>query len=450
LNQSTLTRHLLAWTLGALVLVWGAFIILGYRAGQEEADEQTDGHLASVAALLLSYGGANFTPGVAVDPSALSPELKAHDYQQSMSVVVWDGAGQVLAHKGAAPVPAFESQEGFATLALGEPAAAWRVFSRWDPARSRKVMVMVSVRERDDLAEDIADQIAQPGLWLLPVVALALGLAIRHGLQPLYQLSRDVDALDIQHASPLPDRSRHRELGATVVAINTLMTRYRAALDRERDLANEFAHELRTPLAAVALHARALQGLQDGPERERTLARLEQDVARAGHVLTDLLALARASRAQWDEAAQPVDLVELARGVVADFAPHAHGTGHELALVASGPFSVAGHPLLLQLALRNLVENALSHTPSGTHVEVQLDGGARRLQVCDDAVPAATTPAPSRTGVPHSLGLGLGHRVVEKIAALHGARFVLVAQPESGNCYRITFPAPASASATPA
>jgi two-component system sensor histidine kinase QseC len=450
LNQPTLTRHLLAWTLGALVLVWGTFIILGYRAGQEEADEQTDGHLASVAALLLSYGGANFTPAVTVDPSTFTPELKAHDYQQSMSVVVWDGAGQVLTHTGSATVPAFGSQEGFATLALGEPAAAWRVFSRWDTARSRKVMVMVSVRERDDLAKDIADQIAEPGLWLLPVVALALGLAIRHGLQPLYQLSRDVDALDIQHAGPLPDRSHHRELGATVVAINTLMTRYRAALDRERDLANEFAHELRTPLAAVALHARALRELQDGAEREQTLARLEQDVARAGHVLTDLLALARASRAQWDEAAQPVDLVELARGVVADFAPHAHGAGHELALVASGPFALAGHPLLLQLALRNLVENALSHTPSGTHVEVQLDAGARWLQVCDDAVPAASAPARSRASVPHSLGLGLGHRVVEKIAGLHGARFAPVAQPGSSSCYRITFPAPALATRGPA
>ena len=173
-------------------------------------------------------------------------------------------------------------------------------------------------------------------------------------------------------------------------------------------------------------------------------------MARAGHVLTDLLALARASRAQWDEAAQPIDLVELARGVVADFAPHAHGTGHELALVASGPFPLAGHPLLLQLALRNLLENALSHTPPGTHVEVQLDAGARWLQVCDDAFPAVPAPSQSEAAGPRSLGLGLGHRVVEKIAGLHGGWFAPVAQPGSSSCYRITFPAVTVAGAAPA
>ncbi|NPC58000.1 histidine kinase dimerization/phospho-acceptor domain-containing protein [Caenimonas soli] len=440
MNQPSLTRHLLAWTLGALLAVWGTFIFLGYRTGQHEADELTDGHLASASSLLLSFRGGEFIPEQPGRTPMLAPAFKAHDYQQSMSVVVWDRSGKVLTRSGTAPVPEFEHGQGFATLNLGQPPEPWRVFSRWDEAEGRKVMVLLSLRERDELAADIAEQIAEPGLWLLPVVALALGLAIRRGLRPLYELSRDVHSLDVRQAGPLVDRWRHREFRATVMAINTLMERYQAALTRERALANEFAHEMRTPLAAVSLHARALKAAAEGPDRDQLLARLDRDVLRAGQVMSDLLALARASRAEWDESAQELDLVEVARRVVADFAPSAHESGHELALAGPERFPMTGHPLLLELAVRNLVENAVSHTPRGTHVEVQLDAQQRWLQVGDDAQETGPAPPKDRQAGPiRALGLGLGHRVVEKIAAIHGARFELVRQAGFSSCYRISF-----------
>ena len=60
-------------------------------------------------------------------------------------------------------------------------------------------MVLVAVRERDELAQDIAEQMIEPGLWLLPVVSLALGLALWRGLRPLYALSADVAALELLH-----------------------------------------------------------------------------------------------------------------------------------------------------------------------------------------------------------------------------------------------------------
>lgn len=436
----TLTRHLLAWTLGALFLVWGSFIALGYNTGQHESDELTDGHLASVAALLLSYRAGEFAPAAPHRPTGMQPDLKAHDYQQSMSVIVWDRNGIVLSRTGDSPLPAFEAMEGFFNLSLGQPPEPWRAFTRWDESRSRKVMVLVSERERDDLAEDIAMQIAEPGLWLLPVVALALGLAIRRGLRPLYQLSRDVHALDIEHAGPLEDRSRHEELREAIVAINTLMERYHATLTRERALANEFAHEMRTPLAAVSLHARALKGAAPGAERDEILARLDRDVLRAGQVLSDLLALARAGRAEWAEAAEEVDVSAVAGHVVGEFAPSAHESAHELSLTSPQRLIVKGHPLLLELALRNLVENALSHTPHGSRVDVQVDAQRRWLQVCDDVL-AADASLPGVGGsTQRGLGLGLGHRVVEKIAALHGARFDQLREG-SLRCYRLTFAA---------
>lgn len=428
-----LTRQLTAWVLGALALVWATFIFVGYRTGQHEADELTDGHLASAAALMLAHSGDSATGVQPQPPVSPAAELRAHDYQQSMSVVLWDSQGRVLARSGAAPLPAFSQQEGFITLQLGQPPEGWRAFSRWDTARGRKVMVLLSLQERESLSQDIAEQVIEPGLWLLPVVALALGLAIRRGLRPLYQLSRDVRAIDIHRPGQLAP-AHHEELQSAVEAINALVAGYHAALTRERELAGEFAHELRTPLASLSLQARNLAGLPDGPERAQAQRRLEQDALRAGEVLSHLLAMARAQRAQLEEAARPVELHALARDLVAEFAPAAHASGRSLGLSGQA-CTVQGHQVLLELALRNLLENALSHTPSGTEVDVHVALEGPWIQVCSHE--------PVHGEPPHggaALGLGLGHRVVQKIAEVHGARFEQLAPAPQLRCYRLSFP----------
>lgn len=439
---ASLTRHLLAWVLGALVLVWATFIVVGYKTGEHEADELTDGHLASVSSLLmpLAYGG--LAPNGVPARTLAKPELKAHDYQSSLTVVAWDAQGRLLSRTGDAPAPPFDVAEGFATLSLGTPAQDWRAFSRWDAARTVKLTVMLSEAERDELAADIAGQVTEPGLWLLPVVALLLGLAIHRGLKPLRALAHEVHALDPHRVHKVEAPVRYEELAAAVDAINRLVDRYQAVLTRERALANEIAHELRTPLASLALQAGSVQDAPPGAAQAAAVARLREDALRAGEVLTHLLALARTSRAELDEAAQELDLDAVARRVVSEFAPDAHAGGRELGLASPGPFPLSGHPVLLELALRNLVQNALAHTPPGTQVEVELDPAARSLQVSDDGPRRAGAPGEGASARVQPLRLGLGHRVVEKVAALHGATFEPdVRLPGERRAGRILFPA---------
>ncbi|SDD14245.1 two-component system, OmpR family, sensor histidine kinase QseC [Paracidovorax valerianellae] len=421
-RRGSLMRRLLVWTLGALILVWGTFVGLGYQTGVHEADELTDGHLASVAALLLNLRASDGVEPSLATQRAPTPWLKAHDYQQSLSVVLWGADGQLLSRTGSAPLPAFNLPDGFADLQLGDPPVAWRGFSQWDAAHGRKIMVLLNLDERDDLADDIAGQIIEPGLWLLPVVALALGLAVRRGLRPLYSLSDAVARLDVVRAERLEAGNAPRELDPMVVSINTLLDRQQAALARERRLANEVAHELRTPLSSIVLQASALDGGLSGPEQAQALARIGQDALRAGHVLNQLLALARASRTQLHEAASPVDLAELARRVSADYAQAAWAREGSISVAAPATLVWRGNAVLLEIALRNLLENALKHTPHGTRIEVQLglsDTGAPWLQVCDDgrrdqAQGAASAPVDS---------LHLGHEIVARVAEAHGARF---------------------------
>lgn len=439
-GNSSLTRQLLLWSLGALVLVWASFVYLGYQTGIHEADELTDGHLASVAALLLNLRASESVEVENTTQRAAMPWLKAHDYQQSLSVVQWDAGGRLLAHTGSAPLPAFNTAEGFSNLTLGSEATVWRSFSQWSADRSRKVVVLLELGERDDLAEDIAEQMVEPGLWLLPVVALALGLALWRGLRPLYVLSRDVAGLDPASAERLTTRQAWSEFESVVASINTLLERQQAAMARERRLANEVAHELRTPLSSIALQASALDKGLDAEGQAQAVARIGQDALRAGHVLNQLLALARASRAELHEAKASLDLAAISRAVCADYAQAAWQRGDEIALAGPDRMAVVGHAVLLDLALRNLMENALKHTPEGTHIAVQMgwaDSLTAWLQVCDDGrrdAGGSGPPAPVDS-------LHLGHEIVRRVAEAHGGRFEAAPPPAPfTTCYRLEFP----------
>ena len=444
-SRPSLTHRLLLWSLCALTVVWGSFVFMGYQTGVHEADELTDGHLASVAALLLNLRATDPVDSARVTERTPLPWLKSHDYQQSISVVQWDAQGRLLSLQGSEVAPDFTADEGFATFILGPEQVAWRSFSHWDAVHDRKVMVMLQLQERDDLARDIAKQMIEPGLWLLPVVSLALGFALWRGLRPLYALSSDVAALEPGSTQRLASRHAWSEFESVVGSINTLIDRQHSAMARERRLASEVAHELRTPLASIALQASALGGALDEQAKAQALSRIGQDALRAGHVLNQLLALARASRAELHDARAPVDLYALAQRVCADYAQTAWQRGDEIALAGPQALTVSGHAVLLDMALRNLVENALKHTPPGTSISVQLglsEQGDGWLQVCDDGACNADDGS-AYTKVRAADGLHLGHEILQRVAEAHGGRFAAASIREPfTTCFRLDLPQP--------
>jgi two-component system sensor histidine kinase QseC len=447
-RQASLTLRLLLGVLGMLLLVWAGFFAVGHRTGIHEADELTDGHLAGTAALLLmldlppfmqSSLESNRQANINMARPALD-SLKYHDYQFSLSVVVRDAAGHLLARSGEAPVPAFAARDGFADLQLGTPSTAWRSFSQWDASHSRQVMVLVKVEEREALAEDVAVQLAEPVLWLLPVVALVLGAAILRGLRPLQALARDVEALEVDQTTRLQARHPYREFNSVVRSINRLVGQQQAALERERQLASEIAHELRTPLSSIALQAASLRGALPAQAQTAALQQISTDALRAGHVISQLLALARTGQAGMQQALVPLDLATLAREVVAGYAQVAWQSGHRLSVQGVEHQTVQAHPLLLELALRNLIDNALQHTARGTAVCVQWgnDAGRAWLQVCDDGQGASDTLAAAPVS---SDRLGLGHKIAGRVMDIHGGNFAQHAATAPFNrCYRLCFP----------
>ena len=423
MKRSTLSGQLLAWVIATLIAVWAAFAAVGYYVGAEEAIEISDAHLAGVAQMMLE------------DPPATRPYVDEYP-----TVVLRRRLGR-RRPRGPAPragaAAALRCGRGLPHRRTRRPAEGLaRLLALVERRPRLKVAVLTDAGLRDDLAWDVAGDIAEPGLWLLPVAVLVLGLVVRRGLRPLRALSSEVHALDVRQPAPLTTGRQHEELHTVAAAIDTLGARYGTALQREQQLASELAHELRTPLTSIALQANALRQTLGDDERDAALRRLEQDALRAGNVLSALLALARTGRTELAESTQRVDLCDLARQVTAEYAQAALDSGHDLGLSADGALPIDGHPVLLDLALRNLIDNALGHTARGTRVEVQVNAAERWLQVCDDG--QALGDAGGQGPNAHTLGLGLGHRVVDKVAAVHQAQFAAVDPPPGFvRCYRI-------------
>ena len=415
----SLWRYLWGWVVGALLVVWTTLLLVAWYTGYHEAEEITDGQLEAVARLWLSVepDKALSTP----DPISSS---RTRAYVQDVAVLHWvDGRLFSDTHDLARsvgldqpPAPGFSNR--VQTTGSGE--VRWRVYAAAGQGEhaANFVAVLMDMDHRVNLGRDMALKLARPALLVLPLVALLLWWALRRGLSPLMRLSRDVAALDGLGGQRLDTAHRFHEFSSTVHAINTLVDSLQTQARREREFASDVAHELRTPLAALSLQAAAAQH-EPSPER---LAQLEANALRAGHILSQLLELARAQRdGTGRKAWKDLSLGEVAAGQIASHAQEAFERNHEMALEQpEAPVIVQVQPLLLELALRNLIENALRHTPAGTQVVVKVWQTAWEagVSVSDDG---QRTDAPQTRQAKTSSGLGLGLRLVERIAEQLGA-----------------------------
>ncbi|HEX5805694.1 MAG TPA: histidine kinase dimerization/phospho-acceptor domain-containing protein [Macromonas sp.] len=431
-------HYLLRWVMGILVAVWCCLVGVAYYTGWHEAEEITKGQLIAAAELLLRQ------PQVVAMPSGvLGPRsVKTSSYSPELYLVVWEGNRIVWdSHGLSASLPGQlkPGHQSFDTLENGKQ-HHWHLYveqlGAWGGG-GRRVAVFTDALRRKALERDIAEHIARPALVLFPLVAVLLFGAIERGLGPLRRLSGQIAELDVDAGQPLPAGQRFRELRAIADAINTLIERLKSQVQRERRFASDVAHELRTPLTSIVLQARAARQADTPETRQMALQRVEHDALHAGRVLTQLLELARAQGLN-QAALVPVELCGLARQVLAGHAQQAHESAHELALAApEQPVWVAGHETMLELALRNLVDNALNHTPAGTQVEVAIRrtaAGQVVLSVSDDGARAA---AP-RVAQP---GMGIGLTLVQRIADWQRIGFDRgTGEPPFTTCFALTWP----------
>jgi signal transduction histidine kinase len=279
---------------------------------------------------------------------------------------------------------------------------------------------------------------------LLPLIPLSMLLlffnvaVVRRMLQPLESAVAEVDALDPDDPSRrLRQPASPVEVSLLLMAVNRALDRVECATQALRQFTADAAHELRTPLASMTL---TIERLPSSVERRK----LKDDAVAMSRLIGQMLDLARTDALE-DMRQHQSDLHEIASRVATDMAPVAVGIGRSIRYRNEGSTTVDGRGELLERAVRNLIENALAHTPPGTEVEVIV--GPRREIVVRDHGPGI--PVELRQTVFERFwradrqrsGAGLGLAITRKIMEACGGQVQIADATDGGAVVSLVFPA---------
>jgi hypothetical protein len=238
-------------------------------------------------------------------------------------------------------------------------------------------------------------------------------------------------------------------LAARLARLADLEDRFRETLDQEKLAAlAEFAagagHEINNPLTVIAGRAQLFLQEETNPERRRALALINAQAMRVYEMIADLRLFARPPQPQL----QPVALVELIDGLIAELSPLA--AQQETALLRGGdggPLVVMADPTQLAVALRALCQNALEALGGQGHIRIELGrrAGSVEIRVRDDGpgIPPDQRGHifdPFYSARQAGRGLGLGLSKCWRIITNHGGRIAVEDQPGGGACFLITLP----------
>jgi two-component system, OmpR family, sensor histidine kinase TctE len=399
----------------------------------------------------------------AVGPPALElpPELAAAYSSPSETAVfvVRDAEGRVIA----ASHPKFrrlvstwplagDEPRSFRLEALGAAQRDYYGLSMRLDSRAGPVSVTVArVTDTDALIHTMLREFAIDVAWIIPLfvgATLLVGvLAIRSGLEPLRQASARAATIDPSALSVrLPEQDLSTEVLPLVAAVNRALDRLERGFAMQRQFTANAAHELRTPLAIVT---GALDGLQGNHE----LDKLREDVARMNRLVDQLLRVARLDAIAPDVSSK-VDLSALAVEGAALMAPLAIAQERAIAVVgAEEPTFIKGSRHAIEDAIRNLIENAIRHTPQNTEIVVEVDAKGS-ISVSDHGTGVRPEERDHifdrfwRGKETRGTGAGLGLAIVKEIMRAHGGEVIVSDHPGGGARFTLSFQPPDASSAS--
>lgn len=424
-------RLLLLLVSVAILLIWGAAAALSYRQARHEVQELMDGQMAQSAALLLAQ--ATHAPEHLGDLAAEMADLRGARKRRNeltLEFLVLRRDGSLLARSLHAPATALGGELGYADIV--HEGESWRSLILATANGDYRILVAQSVPLRDKEALEIARKTVLPLGLFIPLLLGLIYFSVRRGLKPLDDLATQVSARSSENLQALDDTAVPREAQPLVDALNRLLRRLGAALENERRFTADAAHELRTPLAAVRIQTQVALASTDVAAHRHALQQVLAGTDRATRLVEQLLRLARLDPLARLSDPQSLDIVHLARDAVLRFGalPANHSRGVRLD-AAEAPIQVKGDADLLDVALRNLIDNAVRYTPEGCRITVfaGLEHGEPVLGVRDNGPGVKSEELPKlierfyRGRDTTAEGSGLGLAIARRIAELHGARF---------------------------
>ncbi len=316
-------------------------------------------------------------------------------------------------------------------------------------ANNRTEVQIVLAQTQDALSETL-DQISRNaallGLGFFGLAAALSFWATSATIGQLGKLTSSVTRRGPQDLSPFT-KPVPREMAPLVTSLNSLMGRLDQSLSRSEDFIAEAAHRVRTPLATVRSYAEAtLQRVDKEENREamRSMVKAIDESSRAaGQLLDHAMITFRADHLEREE----IDLVVVARELVLRLTPIADMKDLSLTLRGDPHVPYSGDLVLIQNAVRNLIDNAMKYSPAEGAIEVAVALHPRpQIRVCDrgpgfptDEIEALTTRFRRGANAANTIGSGLGLTIAREVAQAHGGQIELANQEGGGACVTLSF-----------
>lgn len=447
-TQSLIGR--LFWRMGLTMLfavaLVVAFLLYEFRSHIDSLrDRSLDGQAEDVARYLRWDGGA---PKLEL-PASLALAYRAGS--RLFRYLVLDENGRVLLSMPPAEHPLYFPEEAGTSVAglfrVVEPESGG-VFLGATVGVSHGgerywVQTAQSARHTDVLADTIFGEIAEKLVWIaILIFAMILVVTywtLKRVLAPVVAVSREAAAIgpDTLHQR-LSLENMPYELTPLLEAVNSALDRLEKAYHLQREFTANAAHEMRTPIAVLQTHLQTL-------DNQEQVEGLLEELGQLSRMVSQLLKLAQMDRLALSPG-QTADLHDVAVDVAAMMAPVAISQGKTLAVTGAQKMPVNGDPDALGMAVRNLVENGLAHSPNGGEVEIHV-GQNSTLRVSDhgDGVPPENRTKIFerfwRSDRKDDTGAGLGLSIVSRIVSAHNAAISVADTPDGGATFTITFPA---------
>jgi two-component system, OmpR family, sensor histidine kinase TctE len=458
----SLKRQLLMWLLLpqlVLFLVGGA---LAYRLAFIYAEKAIDQSLTQ-SARSLSRQVKPIGAGLLIDFPRAAQDILEQDPEDRVSYMVSSPPGTFLLGNGKLPGPdaPVDIPTGQAMLYNtqidGKPmrvALLELAYGEADSPQRMRVQVAKSLAVQQRLTTQLIADMLAPLLLLGVLLSVLVYGGISRGLKPLTRLQAQ---LGDRHSptwsalSPIELTQAPQEVHALANAVNQLLSAVRRSLGQEKRFLNDAAHQLRTPLAGLISQTELALTETDPQALHSRLTKVLSGARRSAHLVHQLLSLARN---EVGVKLQPLDVAALGRDVAREWTPKAVKSNIDLGFEGADHLMVAGEPLLLQEALNNLIDNALTYAGPGSEVTLSARsvGAQVVLEVSDNGVGL------SPQNLPHAFerfwrasdlpgGCGLGLAIVNEIAQRHGGSAVVLAAVPQGLRVQLLLP---SINTTPA
>ena len=399
----------------------------------EEIQEIYDAQLAQTTEVAASMLQQNIDKDDVVSLKHYFKESH-YEYEEFVALRIWKSGKLLFATHNAESIPVGGLPVGFSDQHI--KGVNYRVFVLNDAASGLHVEAFQDQRARWDLVQKIIISVLSPIGLLLLTLPVLLWIGLKLGLKPLNMLSIQVARRSPNALEPIVEEYIPEEIIPLVNALNGLLHKLQHSIYVERQFTTLAAHELRTPLAVIQTQLDAVIRDTDEDSRQQGLRGLTKSVDRASRMIGQLLALARLGSD--DIPFERISLDHVARDVAAALSPLALKKHITFAFESDESLHIYGNEEVLEIAIRNLIDNAIKYTPEHGAITITVRKVAQGNQciVADTGAgipPEHLSHATERFyRVPgnREIGSGLGLSIVHRAAEVMKGSFIL--QNESG------------------